>query len=64
MIYPGMYEDLMKEHEFNNDYENAVKDTVAVLEQEGYKAGALILQRMLPKRDNSVADSGSNKKGE
>ena len=49
MICPGTYEEEMLTHEINGDYKNAIKDTVAVLEQEGYTAGAKVFESMVEK---------------
>lgn len=54
MIYPGTYETEMKAHEEDGNLENAIKDTLAVLKQEGYEAGANVLERML-KNDKTNA---------
>jgi rubrerythrin len=46
MVTPAYYEMYMNQHKKDGDKKNAIKDTVAVLKQYGYTAGAEILTDM------------------
>jgi hypothetical protein len=47
MITPAQYEDSMLEDERNGNIKCALKDTVLVLKQYGYDAGAEVLERII-----------------
>lgn len=47
MVYPGTYEQQMQENAKTDNVKAALKDTVEVLNDMGYKAGADIFMEMM-----------------
>ena len=47
MVYPGTYEQQMQENAKTDNVKAALKDTVEVLNDMGYKAGADIFKQMM-----------------
>lgn len=54
MITPASYEDAMQMNEESGNLKSAIKDTVIVLKQYGFDAGANILERIT--RDDIKTD--------
>ncbi|MBO4541631.1 MAG: hypothetical protein J5725_00465 [Bacteroidales bacterium] len=53
MVTQAYYEEYMRTNKENNDKKNAIKDTITILKQDGYDAGADILAEMfLGEKDN------------
>lgn len=56
MITPAIYEDVMRENADNKDLNKAVIDTVSVLKQHGFDAGAFYLEQMLTKSNGKETE--------
>lgn len=54
MITAAHYEQMMESNKENKDYKNAIKDTISVLKEYGYDAGANILVEMLKENGNTT----------
>lgn len=57
MITPAIYEDNMQELESSHNYNKAISDTVTVLKQFGYDAGAELFKRLLDGADKYIQDN-------